>query len=367
MRHVDFLIARAKIVRAIRAFFDARGFVEVETAVRIPAPAPEEHIDCPPCRDGGYLRASPELQMKKLLAAGMDRIYQIGPCFREGERGSRHSPEFTMIEWYRRDATYLDIRHDLEELMGTLASGALSGACPQSGAGPVPGDIQGLCGACPQGVRTLSVREAYLRYAGWDPWAGWDQDRFDFDMATKIEPAIKALGGGVFLSDYPPQAASLSKISSKCEETVNFEGKPWGLSPGNRGACPQRIAGPVPSGAPCGALRDGRARDGRQETGNAPTPKLSNIPYAERWEFYWDGMELANCFTELCDAAEQRARFIAAKANRQALGESDYPLDEDFLASLPSIGSAAGVALGIDRLVMALTGATEIASVRAPL
>ena len=301
MRHVDFLIARAKIVRAIRAFFDARGFVEVETAVRIPAPAPEEHIDCPPCRDGGYLRASPELQMKKLLAAGMDRIYQIGPCFREGERGSRHSPEFTMIEWYRRAATYLDIRRDLENLMDTLTKEALSGACPQ-----------GLRGVCPPGgqapeSRTLSVREAYLTHAGWDPWAGWDQDRFDFDMATKIEPAIKALGGGVFLTDYPPQAASLAKMSEKDES------------------------------------------------------------YAERWEFYWDGMELANCFTELCDEAEQRARFVAAKANRQALAEADYPLDEDFLSSLPRIGSAAGVALGIDRLVMVLTGAKEIASVRAPL
>ena len=257
MRHVDFLIARAKIVRAIRAFFDARGFVEVETAVRIPAPAPEEHIDCPPCRDGGYLRASPELQMKKLLAAGMDRIYQIGPCFREGERGSRHSPEFTMIEWYRRAATYLDIRRDLEALMDTLTKEALSGACPQ-----------GLRGVCPPGgkapeSRTLSVREAYLTHAGWDPWAGWDQDRFDFDMATKIEPAIKALGGGVFLTDYPPQAASLAKMSKKDE------------------------------------------------------------PYAERWEFYWDGMELANCFTELCDEAEQRARCVAAKANRQALAETD--------------------------------------------
>ena len=298
---VDFLIARAKIVRAIRAFFDARGFVEVETAVRIPAPAPEEHIDCPPCRDGGYLRASPELQMKKLLAAGMDRIYQIGPCFREGERGSRHSPEFTMIEWYRRAATYLDIRRDLENLMDTLTKEALSGACPQ-----------GLRGVCPPGgqapeSRTLSVREAYLTHAGWDPWAGWDQDRFDFDMATKIEPAIKALGGGVFLTDYPPQAASLAKMSEKDES------------------------------------------------------------YAERWEFYWDGMELANCFTELCDEAEQRARFVAAKANRQALAEADYPLDEDFLSSLPRIGSAAGVALGIDRLVMVLTGAKEIASVRAPL
>ena len=83
--NLDILVERAKIVSAIRRFFDDQGFVEVETAVRIDAPAPEEHIDCPPVVGGGYLRASPELQMKKLLAAGMDKIYQIGPCFREGE------------------------------------------------------------------------------------------------------------------------------------------------------------------------------------------------------------------------------------------------------------------------------------------
>ena len=124
---IERLKARAKIVTALRAFFDGQGFVEVETPVRIAAPAPEPHIDCPvvPSPMGGaptYLRASPELQMKKLLAAGMDRIYQIGPCFREGERGSRHNPEFTMIEWYRRDADYLAILSDLERLFCTLSS-----------------------------------------------------------------------------------------------------------------------------------------------------------------------------------------------------------------------------------------------------
>jgi lysyl-tRNA synthetase class 2 len=92
------LKARARIVRDIRAFFDARGFVEVETPVRIPAPAPEPHIDCP-ASGAWFLRASPELQMKKLLAEGLPRIYQIGPCFREGESGRRHAPEFTMLEW----------------------------------------------------------------------------------------------------------------------------------------------------------------------------------------------------------------------------------------------------------------------------
>ena len=290
----DILEKRAAIVRGIRKFFDDRGFIEVETAVRIPAPAPEEHIDCPPVVGGGYLRASPELQMKKLLAAGMDKIYQIGPCFREGEKGSRHNPEFTMIEWYRRGATYLDIKSDLEELIDRLFAGNRE---------------QGM------GIRVLKVRDAYREYAGWDPWVGsWDQDRFDFDMVTKIEPAIKSIGGGVFLMDYPPQAASLSKLSK----------------PSKR-------------------------------------PNFPNFTYAERWEFYWDGFELANCFTELCDSDEQRVRFEAAKKSRILLKESDYPIDNEFIECLPRIGSAAGVALGIDRLVMVLTKTKEISAVRASL
>lgn len=270
---------RARIVKAIRDFFDKLGFTEVETAVRIPAPAPEEHIDCPPCKDGGFLRASPELQMKKLLAEGMDKIYQIGPCFREGEIGSRHNPEFAMIEWYRKDASYLDIKADMEALFEGLR-------------------VKG------EGLRfkELTVRSAYQQFAGWDPWESFDQDRFDFDMATKIEPALKAMGGPVFLMDYPPECASLA-----------------------------RLRGEV----------------------------------AERWEFYYDGMELANCFSELCDEAEQRRRFEKAKENRRALGESDYPLDEAFFKCLPEMGMASGVALGVDRLIMVLTGAKTIQEVRA--
>ena len=285
--NVEVLKERAGIVSAIRRFFDERGFVEVETAVRIPAPAPEEHIDCPPVVGGGYLRASPELQMKKLLAAGMDRIYQIGPCFREGERGSRHNPEFTMIEWYRKGADYLDIKKDLRSLVSSLMSSRE--------------DFRRKTEDARAGFETLAVRDAYLRYAGWDPWTDWDQDRFDFDMATKIEPAIKEMGGGVFLMDYPPQAASLAKLRGDV---------------------------------------------------------------AERWEFYWDGMELANCFTELCDRDEQLRRFEAAKESRKLLKESDYPIDYEFIDVLPRIESAAGVALGIDRLVMVLTKTKEISAVR---
>ena len=281
---------RARVVKALRGFFDGLGFVEVETPVRIAAPAPEPHIDCPRC-GCSFLRASPELQMKRLLAAGLPRIYQIGPCFREGERGSRHAPEFTMLEWYRAEAGYMDIARDMEELVGEVLR-ARWGA-----SGPSP-------------FTWITVREAYRRWAGWDPIEAWDQDRFDFDMATKIEPAIKEMGGGVFLVDYPPQAASLARVSA----------------------------------------------DG-----------LTGLLRAERWEFYVDGLELANCFTELCDRDEQARRFEAARANRCALGESEYPLDAGFLDVLPAIGAASGAALGVDRLVMVLTGVKEISAVRAKI
>lgn len=283
---LEFLKRRAAIVSSVRHFFDGRGFLEVETPVRIPAPAPEPHIDCPaaPFADGSgpaFLRASPELQMKKLLAAGLDKIYQIGPCFREGETGSRHSPEFTMIEWYRKNKGYLSILEDCKSLYANLVE-----------------LVDGETATC--GFKEITVREAYRKWAGWDPWSGWDQDRFDFDMATKIEPALKS-EGCVFLMDYPPQCASLAKLRGDV---------------------------------------------------------------AERWEFYVDGMELANCFSELCDPEEQRKRFEAAREERRQLGEADYPLDEEFLSCLADIGSASGVALGVDRLVMVLLGASRIESVR---
>lgn len=277
MDFVSNLRRRAEIVRRIRAFFDGRGFVEVSTPVAIDAPAPEPHIDCPTACGTKFLRASPELQMKKLLAAGMDRIYQIGPCFREGEFGERHHPEFTMIEWYRRNAGYEEIARDLEELMSALQA-------PVTPPGVFP---------------RLTVREAYRKHAGWDPWTGeWDQDRFDYDMATKVEPNVSE--GPVFLMDYPPQAASLAVVKGGV---------------------------------------------------------------AQRWEFYWKGMELANCFTELCDGEEQRRRFVAAKEERRRLGESDYPLDEEFLEMVPLMESASGVALGVDRLVAALCGEKDIHAV----
>ena len=125
----------------------------------------------------------------------MTRIYQIGPCFREGERGRRHNPEFTMLEWYRASADYLDILADMEALLAEIF------------------DLNGLREF--KSLR-LTVREAYLRWAGWDPFAEWDAKRFDFDMATKIEPNLP--DGPLFLMDYPPQAASLAKLRGDVAE-----------------------------------------------------------------------------------------------------------------------------------------------------
>ena len=270
------LKARAQMMRIVRSFFDGLGFIEVDTPVRIAAPAPEPHIDCPSC-GGMFLRASPELQMKKLLASGMERIYQIGPCFRDGEKGSRHNPEFTMLEWYRAGATYMDILEDAKSLLRAVFAGT----------------------SVEVSTTVETVRGMYARFAGWDPFDGFDQDRFDYDMATKIEPNLP--GGFVFLVDYPPEAASLSR------------------------------------------LRGG---------------------VAERWELYHDGLELANCFTELCDGEEQRRRFAEAREERRRIGECDYPVDEEFLDMLPLVKSAAGVAFGVDRLAMLRCGAASIADVR---
>ena len=285
------LEVRARILRALRAFFDQQGFLEVETPVRLRAPALEAHIDAEPS-GALFLRTSPELHMKRLLAAGYSRIYQIGPCFRRGERGARHHPEYTMLEWYRANADCEDILRDAQGLVQSAgaAAAAAGAAAPDWLEAP---------------WRAITVAEAFRAHAGWDPVAAWDADRFDLDLVERVEPALPR-DAPVVLRDYPAPAAALAR-----------------LKPGN--------------------------------------PRV-----AERWELYLDGVEIANAYSELADAAEQRARFEACARERAARGKTVYPLDEDFLAALADgLPSCGGAALGVDRLAMVLLGASTLAEVAA--
>ncbi len=287
---------RARSLRAIRQFFYDRDFLEVETPVRLPAPALELHVDAVPAA-GEYLRTSPELHMKRLLAAGYERIFQLGPCFREGERGGRHNPEFTLIEWYRAGADYLALLADAKALLAAVATAVLGrtwlgGRGPQARAAP-PIELLPVW-------EVFTVAQAFTAFAGWDPVAAFDADRFDLDLVDKVEPRLPR-EHPVILMDYPAAAAALAR-----------------RKPGN--------------------------------------PRV-----AERWELYIGGLELANAFSELTDPAEQRARFAACAAERRALGKTVYPLDEDFLAALEDgLPPSAGIALGVDRLVMLLAGAGSL-------
>ncbi len=195
---------RDAVMRSIRAFFHERGFTEVETPIRVAAPCLELHIDAEPSGDC-FLRTSPELFHKRLLAAGYSRIFEIGKCFRQGERGALHHPEYTMLEWYRADADYMDILADTQALLSALGVSPIISSFSQKndeiiGLTPLGGDW-----------KILSVSEAFGEFAGWDPVGNYDEDRFDIDLVEKVEPAIKKLGGAVVLKDYPAEAAALSR------------------------------------------------------------------------------------------------------------------------------------------------------------
>ncbi len=283
------LALRCRIIQIIRSFFLERGFLEVQTPVRTPAPAPERHIDAPPS-DGWYLAPSPELYMKRLLAAGYEKIFQIAPAFRKGETGRFHHSEFTLLEWYRLDADYTFLQHDCRELFSEL--------CRQLDR-PPRFLYQGRVLSVNEPWQELTVAEAFRRWAGWQPGADPDPDRFDLDLVEKIEPRL-GLPTPCLLSDYPASQAALARL------------------------------------------------------------KPDDPSVAERFELYWAGIELANGFSELTDPDEQRRRFLETAAQRKATGRPVYPLPEAFLESLHHLPAAAGIALGIDRLVMLLADAHHI-------
>jgi len=188
---------RASVRRAIRAFFDDAGFLEVETPVRVSVPALEPYIDAIPAGDG-YLRTSPEFHMKRLLAAGMPRIWQAGPCFRADEAGRLHSPEFAMLEWYRAPGDYRAILDDTQALLR-----AVTEAC----GGFRQADGTHIDVTCDWDIRTVS--DAFRTAAGWDPLRTFDPDRFDLDLVNHVEPSLPR-DRAVVLIDYPVETAALA-------------------------------------------------------------------------------------------------------------------------------------------------------------
>ncbi|ABC83492.1 EF-P lysine aminoacylase EpmA [Anaeromyxobacter dehalogenans] len=319
--------ARARLSAEVRRILGGLGYEEVETPCLVPAPGMEPHIDAFQATfvpEGGgtsrplWLQNSPEYAMKRLLAEGFERVFQLARVFRNGEVSRTHNPEFTMLEFYRAGTDYRGIMADLEALVDGAARALLPGGEPR-----VTRDGRALSLAAP--FETLTVAEAFRRHARVDLEAcAGDADRLAraaraaghdpgppgeaFDdvffrvMLDAVEPRL-GVDRPTWLVDWPASMAALSKV------------------------------------------------------------KAADPRWAERFELYAGGLELANGFTELTDAREQRARLLEEQALRRRLGRPGYPLDEKFLEAVGRMPEAGGVAVGFDRLLMLLTGAASIEEV----
>ncbi len=321
-----FLLARARITAATRAFFAARDFVEVETAILQASPGNEAHLHGLATNVMGpdgvrqplYLHTSPEFACKKLLAAGETRLFTLARVFRDRERGPLHHPEFTMLEWYRAGESWETLMADCAAL---IAEAARAGGATRFTYGDKSCDpfapferltvaeafaragIDLMASIAPDGTTdrdTLArlAAAAGIRVAADDVWA----DIFSRVIVERIEPTL-GLGRLTILCEYPTAEAAL-------------------------------------------------ARRTRHD------PRV-----AERFELYACGVELANGFGELTDAAEQRRRFVAEMDEKARVYGERYPLDEDFLAALCNMPEASGIALGFDRLAMLCAGARSIEDV----
>jgi lysyl-tRNA synthetase class 2 len=291
MLELQGLHMRAALFRLIRAFFYDQGFLEVDTPLRQPVFIPESTI-VPLEADGQYLQTSPELCMKRLLARGCTEIFQICPCFRKGETGRLHLEEFTMLEWYRSGADYLDLMSDCEELLRFIAQGIESNYLYDSDKQRPKWFSKTDIASDWQKIR---VADAFERFSPVSLADALEKDQFDELLVEYIEPRL-GFGVPTFLYDYPVELASLAKRS-------------------------------------------------------AVDPQV-----AERFELYINGVELANGFSELTDNEEQRARFITEIAILEAHGRRGVKMPERFLDDLQNLDPAAGIALGVDRLFMLLMG-----------
>jgi lysyl-tRNA synthetase class 2 len=324
-RHADirpFLAARGAITRTVRAWFDEQGFTEVETGILQVSPGNETHLHAPRTElvqaDGAratrYLRTSPEFAAKKLLAAGEQKIFEFARVFRDRERGDLHLPEFTMLEWYRADAGYDAVMADSVVIIAHAAQATGIGRFSFRGRSADPF-------AEPE---MLTVAAAFARFAGVDllaTIAGGEGDR------TALAAAAS---GRVRITDDDTWSDIFSKVLVEHVEPNLGQGRLTVL-----------FEYPAPEAA-------------------LARVKPSEPRVAERFEIYACGVELANGFGELTDAAEQRRRFAQAMDEKQRRYGERYPLDEEFLEAVAQMPEASGVALGFDRLVMLASGAVRI-------
>ncbi len=322
--HADrrpFLIGRTRIAAALRGYFAARDFVEVETAALVTSPGNETHLHAFASElvapSGGrrplYLRTSPEFACKKLLAAGERRIFEFARSYRNRERGALHHPEFTMVEWYRAGEPYQAVMDDCAAILALAAETAGARRIAFRGHSIDPSaqpqrltvaaafsryagiDLMEVLPPEPAARFATAARAAGVETAGNDTWG----DVFSRVLVEKIEPHL-GLDQATLLYEYPSVQSPLAR------------------------------------------------------------PKPSDPRLAERFELYACGVELANGFGELTDPVLQRARLEEQMAEKERIYGERYPIDEDFLAALATMPQASGVALGFDRLVMLATGATRI-------
>ena len=320
---------RSRMLGAVRSFFAAQSFVEVDTPALQVSPGLEPHLkafatELHDPRNGRtlrrYLHTSPEFAMKKLLVAGMPRIWQLAHVFRDNERGSIHHPEFSMLEWYRAGAVWRDLVPDCIDLLR---------AC-QAAVGAESLDWQGRTSDARKSWHEVSVAEAFHRHCGVDV------------LATAPDPLAP---------DFALLAAEARRIGVEPHPDDDWEALYFRIFL-------DRIEPYLGIGAPT-VLYDFPASMAALSRRNPADPRL-----AERFELYVCGLELANAFGELTDAAEQRGRFRADQKTKQALYGETYPIDEDFLAALEyGLPPSAGIALGFDRLVMLATVADHIEDV----
>ena len=318
------LLARNAIKRALRTWFEAAGFVEVECGALQVSPGNEAHLHAfateviapGGARERFYLHTSPEFASKKLLAAGESRIFDFARVFRNRERGAFHAPEFTMLEWYRAEEPYTIVMDDCLTMLRESAevTDARMFSCRHRSCDPR---------AEPE---RITVAEAFARFADVDLLATLSSD----GEGDRDRLAESARHCGVKTEDDDTWSDIFSRmLVARIENNLGI-GRPAILCEYPR--CEAALARATPQ-----------------------DPRV-----AERFELYVCGVELANGFGELTDAAEQRRRFEAEMAEKARVYGERYPIDEDFLAALPHMPRASGVAMGFDRLVMLATGARNV-------